>query len=261
MFMLCISSIAFPHSFPEPPAINNHYLSHEQQSFKEIKTKTLFSLLITAMAKSYTILADLKAGRCSNTAEVRLLRFWEARNVKKGGELSFDILLLDENLSNLLIDFRPLYKDPLVPSVNSDLRTVSVKELSMHLSGFDVSRNNPNFRLYDESLSIRFNDGTSFDKLPESVSPIPTELFRFRSYNQLLELANTCKQLPVVIAFVSVFFYSMVLAFHSKFDSYGKEPRLVLATGVNPKIVGGRLFLNATSATHLYFDSETAVGK
>ncbi|CAF2223842.1 unnamed protein product [Brassica napus] len=56
------------------------------------------------MAKSYTILADLKAGRCSNTAEVRLLRFWEARNVKKGGELSFDILLLDENLSNLLID-------------------------------------------------------------------------------------------------------------------------------------------------------------
>lgn len=66
----------------------------------------------------------------------------------------------------------------------------------MHLSGFDVSRNNPNFRLYDESLSIRFNDGTSFDKLPESVSPIPTELFRFRSYNQLLELANTCKQLP-----------------------------------------------------------------
>ncbi|CAN7030247.1 unnamed protein product, partial [Brassica rapa subsp. trilocularis] len=196
---------------------------------------------------------------------------------------------------------RPLYKDPLVPSVNSDLRTVSVKELSMHLSGFDVSRNNPNFRLYDESLSIRFNDGTSFDKLPESVSPIPTELFRFCSYNQLLELANTCKQLPgmhlesLLLDFLhhltairstitdripgarrvmltlrlqsgdSVcvsFFYSMVLAFHSKFDSYGKEPRLVLATGVNPKIVGaGRLFLNATSATHLYFDSETAVGK
>ncbi|CAN6892892.1 unnamed protein product [Brassica oleracea var. botrytis] len=73
-------------------------------------------------------------------------------------------------------------------------------------------------------------------------------------------------------------FDHMALAFHTKFDSYGKEPRIVLATGVNPKIVGGkrvfviwgllikllcarRLFLNATSATHLYFDSETDAGK
>ncbi|KAJ4906013.1 hypothetical protein Rs2_09671 [Raphanus sativus] len=37
--------------------------------------------------------------------------------------------------------------------------------------------------------------------------------------------------------------------------------QIVLATSVNPKIVGGRLFLNATSATHLYFDSETSAGK
>ncbi|KAH0939604.1 hypothetical protein HID58_007065 [Brassica napus] len=39
------------------------------------------------MANSYTLLANLRAGRCSNTAEVRLLRFWEARNINKGGEL------------------------------------------------------------------------------------------------------------------------------------------------------------------------------
>ncbi|CAN6920195.1 unnamed protein product [Brassica oleracea var. botrytis] len=38
------------------------------------------------MANSYTLLASLMAGRCSNTAEVHLLRFWEAWN-KKGGEL------------------------------------------------------------------------------------------------------------------------------------------------------------------------------
>lgn len=51
------------------------------------------------MANSYTLLADLKAGRCSNTAEVRLLRFWEARNTKKGGELmSIDMLFLDEQV-------------------------------------------------------------------------------------------------------------------------------------------------------------------
>ncbi|KAL0670157.1 hypothetical protein Bca4012_032861 [Brassica carinata] len=49
------------------------------------------------MANSYTLLANLRAGRCSNTAEVRLLRFWEARNINKGGELmSIEMLLIDE---------------------------------------------------------------------------------------------------------------------------------------------------------------------
>ncbi|CAH8355763.1 unnamed protein product [Eruca vesicaria subsp. sativa] len=43
---------------------------------------------------------DLKAGRCSNTTEVCLLRFWEARNVRKTGEfMSLDTLLIDENIS------------------------------------------------------------------------------------------------------------------------------------------------------------------
>ncbi|CAH8354034.1 unnamed protein product [Eruca vesicaria subsp. sativa] len=54
------------------------------------------------MASSITLLADLKAGRCSTTAEVRLLRFWEARNTSRNssrsGELmSVDMLLIDEN--------------------------------------------------------------------------------------------------------------------------------------------------------------------
>ncbi|KAH0853139.1 hypothetical protein HID58_093030, partial [Brassica napus] len=35
------------------------------------------------MANSFTFLADLEAGRCSNTAEVYLLRFWEARIVSQ----------------------------------------------------------------------------------------------------------------------------------------------------------------------------------
>ncbi|KAF3538039.1 hypothetical protein F2Q69_00020147 [Brassica cretica] len=50
------------------------------------------------MATTYTLFADLRAGRCSNTAEVCLLRFWEARNINKGKELmSVDMLLIDEN--------------------------------------------------------------------------------------------------------------------------------------------------------------------
>ncbi|WZZ21007.1 hypothetical protein YC2023_122394 [Brassica napus] len=52
---------------------------------------------------SYVLLANLRAGRCSNTAEVRLLRFWEARNDRKDGELmSLDMLLLDEQVNPIV---------------------------------------------------------------------------------------------------------------------------------------------------------------
>ncbi|CAH8386326.1 unnamed protein product [Eruca vesicaria subsp. sativa] len=34
-----------------------------------------------------TFFSDLKSGWCSSTVEARLLRDWEARNVKRGGEL------------------------------------------------------------------------------------------------------------------------------------------------------------------------------
>uniref|UniRef100_A0A0D3AA10 Nucleic acid-binding protein n=1 Tax=Brassica oleracea var. oleracea TaxID=109376 RepID=A0A0D3AA10_BRAOL len=100
-------------------------------------------------------------------------------------------------------------------------------------------------------------------RLRASARPIiPTELFRFMTYGRILELANTGKQLPGIGENVCVsMFDSLALVFHTKFDSYGREPKVIVATGLNPKIVGGLLFLNATSATHLYFDSETAARK
>lgn len=35
-------------------------------------------------------------------------------------------------------------------------------------------------------------------------------------------------------------FDSLAPAFHSKLDSYVREPKIVLVTGVNPKIVAGK---------------------
>ncbi|KAF2573550.1 hypothetical protein F2Q70_00000713 [Brassica cretica] len=92
----------------------------------DIKNHT-FSQQTISMASSYTLLANLRAGRCSNTAEVRLLRFWEARNINKGGELiSVDMLFIDDNVRpavlssplmntvfDLIIDVLFLIDDPL----------------------------------------------------------------------------------------------------------------------------------------------------
>ncbi|WZY91819.1 hypothetical protein YC2023_064148 [Brassica napus] len=42
------------------------------------------------MANSRAFFSDLKSGKCSSIVEARLLRFWEARNVKRGGDLTND---------------------------------------------------------------------------------------------------------------------------------------------------------------------------
>lgn len=45
--------------------------------------------------------SDLKVGKCSSIVEARLLRFWEARNVKRDGELMWvDLFLVDVNVSS-----------------------------------------------------------------------------------------------------------------------------------------------------------------
>ncbi|CAN6882915.1 unnamed protein product [Brassica oleracea] len=45
------------------------------------------------MANSCIPLGHLKADYCTNTIVVHLLRFWEARNVKKGSELMGSTLI------------------------------------------------------------------------------------------------------------------------------------------------------------------------
>ncbi|KAG2250523.1 hypothetical protein Bca52824_080659 [Brassica carinata] len=65
------------------------------------------------MAISRILLSDLKAGRCSNNVEMRLLRSWEARNVKKGGELMWiDLLFVDEKYIRVHHEAMPRLRKP-----------------------------------------------------------------------------------------------------------------------------------------------------
>ncbi|CAN7025721.1 unnamed protein product, partial [Brassica oleracea var. botrytis] len=49
------------------------------------------------MAKQELHFSELEAGRCRNFVVTSLLRFWEPRNVKKGGELlDVDLVVLME---------------------------------------------------------------------------------------------------------------------------------------------------------------------
>ncbi|CAH8383039.1 unnamed protein product [Eruca vesicaria subsp. sativa] len=121
----------------------------------------------------YSILfVDLKVRRCSNTTEVHLLKFWEARNVKKGGELmSLDMLFIEENST------------VIQGSVNVNRQFMFMQRLSERsvykLTGFDVTRSNPNFRMLDSPFSIRFNNGTSLVKKTTFIS---TYLLNFSDF-------------------------------------------------------------------------------
>ncbi|CAN6908478.1 unnamed protein product, partial [Brassica oleracea] len=198
------------------------------------------------MANSRIFFSDLKTGGCSFVVEARLLRFWEARNVKRSGEIMWvDVLLIDVN----------------------------------------------NFRLTDSPLLIRLNDNTEFDEITEPVSPLSKEGFRFHNQAKLVGLANTNTQLPDIVGEITAvkstvselpedkncvmatikmendvsvtltLFDSQAVALHKNLEDMHVDPKVIVATNINPKMVRGRLFLNATSGTHIYFDKETSAGE
>ncbi|WZY95681.1 hypothetical protein YC2023_113010 [Brassica napus] len=112
------------------------------------------------MANSSVFLADLKASRCTSTAQVRLLRFWEDRNVKRDRE---------------------------------GQHSLHGRQGHSHLSHPALSC--PDFKLSDSPVSIRFNIETGLKDLTDPGSPIPQERFRFCK-DELLGLANTNTHLP-----------------------------------------------------------------
>uniref|UniRef100_A0A0D2ZT57 DUF223 domain-containing protein n=1 Tax=Brassica oleracea var. oleracea TaxID=109376 RepID=A0A0D2ZT57_BRAOL len=184
------------------------------------------------MSISRVFFSDLKSGKCSSVVEARLLRFWEARNVKRGGELMWvDMLLMDVNVSLILpVLLRSVYVLPVLPrsvyvrflisksylfqwtlmqaTINANrlpkFRDRLAAGTIYSVSSFDVARCAQNFKLADSSLMIRFSDSTEFDELSDPVSPIPAEGFRFRNQTELVGLANTNTQLPATEPLIKV---------------------------------------------------------
>ena len=177
------------------------------------------------MAISKVFFSDLKSGKCSSVVEARLLRFWEARNVKRGGDLMWvDMLLIDVNVSlilpvllrsvyvRFLISKSYLFQSTLMQATINANRLPKFRErlaagTMYSVSGFDVDRCAQNFKLADSSLMIRFDDSTEFDVLSDPVSPIHAEGFRFRNQTELVGLANTNTQLPGTDVIVHMYIY------------------------------------------------------
>ncbi|KAF2591018.1 hypothetical protein F2Q70_00040347 [Brassica cretica] len=166
------------------------------------------------MANQQFHLFELKAGLCRQSVVRRLLRFWKARNLKKGRGLSGFICVQRLNTFRNILKQGRLYD----------------------LSGFDVTKSNQRFLLSDSHVSIRFTDQTKFHELPENRALIPMELFRFRDYDHSMLLANTNTDLHGRQTFI---FDNLAMQLLDKLVIHGVEPRVISATNINPKLVGG----------------------
>ncbi|KAF2565441.1 hypothetical protein F2Q68_00024827 [Brassica cretica] len=140
---------------------------------------------------------------------------------------------------------------------------VSVNRLALHrpnlkavsvysLTDFDVTFCDHDYRLSDSSLLIRFSDSTSFNEVTEPAVPIPHESFRFLNHSGMLGLADSNNQLPDknrVMATIKMendasvtmsLFDAQAVKIHNQLEKMGGDPRVVVITHVNPRMVGGK---------------------
>ncbi|XP_019082555.1 PREDICTED: uncharacterized protein LOC104704357 [Camelina sativa] len=144
------------------------------------------------MNSSFVSFADLKAGRLDQQIVGRILCFWPARNVKKGGQLM--------GVYFLLIDEKSTLKQSSIYVTHLPKFEHALRDGAMYrISAFDVTRSNTRFKLSDFHFSIRFTAATLFEEVEESFCVIPKEFFRLRTHEELVLLANTNTELPDVM--------------------------------------------------------------
>ncbi|KAH0868752.1 LOW QUALITY PROTEIN: hypothetical protein HID58_075774, partial [Brassica napus] len=173
---------------------------------------------------------------------------YEISGFDKGGELmGFNMLLLDDQSSLIKISV----------SVH---RLNTFREGALYeLSGFDVTRSNNHFKLCNSNVAIRLNQSTKMSQLSliqdnPSLSDILGEVCDIRTtYN---DHSQTTQRLMVndrvdkdATVCVSVF-DSLAELLHKRLEAGVVHPKVMIETNINPKFIGGRLHLNATSWNH-----------
>ncbi|CAF2142939.1 unnamed protein product [Brassica rapa subsp. trilocularis] len=192
------------------------------------------------MANSFTLLADLKAGHAPHRRECKHISF----RLTLGGFFHSDCLKFWVSPFQQLT----LMQGSVSSKYHFRFRNRLTEGSVYSLSGFDVTRRNPNFRLsdapspYDMIGELNAIRSTITDRIPGAQCVILT--LRLQSGD------NVCVSM----------FDSMALAFHSKLESCGKESKIVLATSVNPKIVGDK-FTKSLQHHHGKKGIDAKVGK
>ncbi|CAN6989704.1 unnamed protein product [Brassica oleracea var. botrytis] len=241
------------------------------------------------MANTRVFFSDLKSGgKCSSVVEARLLRYWKARNVKSGGDLMWvDMLLIDVNSTimqaTIYANRLPRFRSKLAAGKMFSISGFDVAQCAQNyrltdsplllrfsdLTDFDelaepVSplpqegfrfRNlselaelaNTNTQLPDIIGEITAVKSTVNDSLGEKDRIMATIKLDKIQINILLKY-DFCIDTKVILSL----FDAQAVSFHKKLEDMNGDPRVIVATSINSKMVGG---------THIYFDKETTAGE
>ncbi|CAH2061019.1 unnamed protein product, partial [Thlaspi arvense] len=222
---------------------------------------------------NYVTFDDLRLGRSTQQIVGRLLRYWDARNIKKNGEfMGIVLLILDEKgfiPAGRADQFRPLLREDAV----------------FNIGIFEVGRCTNLYKITDHPFVIRFLPATTIVEIHHVSPTIKHERFMIRNIDHLQALANTNLELPDVVGQIqfvqgsnlddptstqrlvvcfrvdtSVVVYlslwdDAAATFWAHLTTGDTMHSVMVVTTINPKLFGGNLYLNSTPATIFYFDS------
>ncbi|KAJ4883560.1 hypothetical protein Rs2_33653 [Raphanus sativus] len=229
-------------------------------------------------AVPYSTFNSLRLGRSAQAVVGRIIRFWDAKNINKNGELlGITILLLDE-MDTVIHCFIPANR---VSYYRSSLVSGSI----VRLERFEVGRVSEKYKVTEHQFLIRFLPSTRIVDVQVDAPVIKTNSFMVRRIGQFQVLANTNLELPDVVGeirsvqgsdlnntadttriVVRLLIEPNVTVYVSLWDEAASTFRgflkdgdrsqsVMLVTSVNPKLFGGNLYLNSTQGTMFFFDT------
>ncbi|AAD25622.1 Hypothetical protein [Arabidopsis thaliana] len=211
---------------------------------------------------NYVAFDALRLGRSTQQVVGRLLRFWDARNIKKDGQFMGIVLLLLDEKCSVIHAFIPA-------ALASHFRQVLREGIIFNVSGFEVGRCTKIYKITDNPFLLRFLPATTIIEVSDVGPTIESEKFMLRNFDNLQALANTNIELPDVVGQITfvqgsnlndptstqrlVLRYridSSVIVYLSLWDDVAATFRAHLSSGdtiysvmlittVNPKMFGG----------------------
>ncbi|CAN8242671.1 unnamed protein product [Cochlearia groenlandica] len=236
-----------------------------------------FDIVAVPSTPAYSTFGDLQLGRSSQEIVCRLIRLWTTKNIKKDGEFMGLVMLLLDEKSSVIQAFIPA---SIANTDSTPLREGAI----VHIRNFEVANRTNMYKTTENPLTIRFLPTTTILEVPDIQLTIEREKFMLRDLQQLQTLTNTNQELPDVVGHIKMvqgpniedststqrlvvrfqldmsktvnltLWDDAAATFRAHLASDDKRSSIMVVTSVNPKIFGGNLFLNSTSATRFYFD-------
>ncbi|KAL0696890.1 hypothetical protein Bca4012_064070 [Brassica carinata] len=228
---------------------------------------------------SSLVFDDFRKGFNKNEVLVRVIHFWEARNIIKGGLLM--------GLELFLIDQKGTTIHAFIPANRIGCYEKNLKAGEIYkIKNFLVINNKTSYKVTSHKFLIQFTQQTVLQHTDHDGHDIERQNFRIRSYAEFNEAVNknedlydalgklvlindensnsgvTNKRIDIHLQLkdgpiVRVTLWGNVAAnFRKKFMESVDKPMVLLATTMNPRTFRDVFCLSSTSSTRIFFDND-----